>query len=59
MIYICVKVGKKKIDMNLLLSVKVFFIFVRKLINILFCIKKIDLRYCMHLYDKYKDLFYL
>ena len=41
MIYISTKVGKKKFDMNFLFSVLVYFIFVGKQMNILFCIKKI------------------
>ena len=38
-IYIFTKIEKKKIDMIFLFSVKVFFILVGKLMNILFCIK--------------------
>ena len=36
------KVGrKKKSDVHFLFSVKVFFIFVGKLVNILYCVKKL------------------
>ena len=56
MIYINDKVGIFILffNMNFFVSVEVFFIFVGKLVDTLFCIK-FFLRQCIHLYDKYKD----
>ena len=42
------------LDIN---TVEVFFIFLEILINILFCLKRIFLRYCMHLYKQINSLF--